>query len=468
MTLPEEFVRYTKELLGESMWNAFICSLTDSPPASIRVNPFKCTHGMAARLMERNEKVAWCDNGIYLPERPAFTYDPLFHAGVYYVQEAASMFADRVLKQYVPHPVAMLDLCAAPGGKSTVARTALPQGSILVSNEPVRQRANILVENMQKFGHEDVIVTNNYPADYRRAGIMFDVILADVPCSGEGMFRKDEGAVSEWSVHNVEKCRNLQREIVSDIWHCLKPGGIMIYSTCTFNTKENEENVLFIINELGAELLPVETDGTWGIQGSLAKGFSGPVYRFIPGITRGEGLFMAVMRKNGDAGDMKAGHRNDKKHKKDKAKNTGTIPQACSEWLKDNGRFILLNNDNTITAIPAEWKNMYDVMKENLKVIHAGIALGGIKGKDVIPAQSLAMSRNMNINAFNAVELDYEQAINFLCKEPVALPGDTPRGPVLITYKGVPLGFEKNIGNRANNLYPNEWKIRIKPELKNK
>ena len=177
------------------------------------------------------------------------------------------MFLDAVLRQYVKEPVTMLDLCAAPGGKSTVARTVLPQGSLLVSNEPIRKRAQILMENIQKFGHADVMVTNNYPHDYASSGLQFDVILADVPCSGEGMFRKDAEAIGEWSRQNVEKCWHLQREIVTDIWDCLRPGGLLIYSTCTFNALEDEENVRFIRDELGAEVLPVTVDPSWNITG---------------------------------------------------------------------------------------------------------------------------------------------------------------------------------------------------------
>ena len=175
--------------------------------------------------------------------RPAFTFDPLFHAGCYYVQEASSMFLDRVIRQYVTSPSVMLDLCAAPGGKSTLARAALPEGSLLVANEVMRNRSQVLAENLVKWGHPDVVVTNNDPADFAGLGPVFDVILTDVPCSGEGMFRKDETAVAEWSTDNVDLCWKRQRRIVADIWPCLKEGGILIYSTCTYNREENEDNV---------------------------------------------------------------------------------------------------------------------------------------------------------------------------------------------------------------------------------
>ena len=193
----------------------------------------------------------------------------------------------------------LLDMCAAPGGKSTAMRTVLPEGSTLVSNEPIPNRAQILLENITKWGWPDCIVTNNYPRDFRKAKILFDLILCDVPCSGEGMFRKDPATIGEWSPQNVEKCWRLQREIVSDAWECLNPGGLLIYSTCTYNIKENEENVRWIMETYDAEPVTIPTDPSWNITGSLLPGFDAPVYRFIPGITRSEGLFLCVLRKRG-------------------------------------------------------------------------------------------------------------------------------------------------------------------------
>lgn len=363
----------------------------------------------------------------------------------------------------------MLDLCAAPGGKSTLARAALPDGSLLICNEAIRQRCNILTENMVKFGHADVIVTNNYPADFSRCGITLDVVLADVPCSGEGMFRKDNNAISEWSVQNVEHCRNMQRAIIIDIWDRLRPGGLLIYSTCTFNTRENEENARFIAEELGADILPVGDNADNehrdmpfpGVTGSLLTGFSAPVYRFIPGTTRGEGLFMAVLRKH----DTSRVQTDANKHTKaQRIANTKlSIPR---QWIKDadNYRFIIVDSSSStkIIAVPQRWANIYDVVNRTLRVTHAGITLGEVKGKDIVPSQSLAMSIGLNTEAFARIDVGYDQAMAYLRKESLTLPADTPRGNVLLTYNNKPLGFVKNIGNRANNLYPAEWKIRSK------
>ena len=385
--LPESFLSYTRETMGEELFAAFVSGLGEEAPVSIRVNRAKWDGGVA-----HGERVPWSVDGYYLPDRPNFTFDPLLHAGCYYVQEASSMFVERVLGQYVTEPVEMLDMCAAPGGKSLAAIATLPEGSWLMSNEPIRQRASILAENVSKWGSERMVVVNNYPVQISKSKMKFDVILCDVPCSGEGMFRKDAQAIREWSVQNVEKCRQLQREIVAEAWKCLRPGGILVYSTCTFNTRENEENVRWIMDEYGAELLPVDVSREWNVVGSLLEGFDGPVYRFIPGVTRGEGIFMAVMRKEG------------------------------------------------------EWKPQKKPSLDKLPPILHRMELTrfGGEGKDVSPR----------------VEIDYDTAISYLRREAIRLPEDAPRGIVTLTYRGAAIGQAKNIGNRANNLYPKEWRIK--------
>ena len=399
MHLPEDFIRHTREIMGDDLFATLTDALAQEPPVSIRMNPWKW-NGDRKDIALYQSNVPWCPNGLYLRERPNFTFDPLLHAGVYYVQEASSMFVDRVLRQYVKEPVRMLDLCAAPGGKTTCAASALPEGSILYSNEPIRNRAQILSENTQKWmssprsctsgqpATTTIITTNCYPKDYKKAKATFDVILCDVPCSGEGMFRKDEGAIGEWSQRNVEKCQALQREIVETIWPCLRPGGLLIYSTCTFNIHENEENVQWILDNLDATILPVENEEEWGITGSLLKGFHLPVYRFIPGKTMGEGLFMAAIRKGqGEGGSC-------------------SLPSALN-ILEPT----FLNDLHEASTAPR-------------------------------------------------AELTYDQAISYLRREAITLPPDTPRGIVMLTYEGNALGLAKNIGNRANNLYPKEWRIR--------
>ncbi|MDY6266991.1 MAG: hypothetical protein SPM31_07685 [Prevotella sp.] len=413
MQLPKEFEETTKALMGEELYNTLLRGLGSEPPVSIRLNPFKPSADLFIGCGEEEKGISmkpvpWAKDGYYLSERPSFTLDPLFHAGAYYVQEASSMFVDFIIRQLVTSPVTMLDLCAAPGGKTICARTALPEGSILYSNEPNRTRANILAENVIKFGHPDIVVTNNYAKDYSKAGINFDVILTDVPCSGEGMFRKDPNAINEWSPDNVEACWRLQRSIVEDIWPCLKPGGILIYSTCTFNAKEDEDNVQWIVDNLGAEPITIKNiDEKWNITSAL-KG-SLPVYRFIPGRTTGEGLFIAVLRKNDDSA------------------------QTVQRKRKP---------------------------EQILHILSHSINSPTIKGKKTIPDISLALSADQEANNYPSVEVDYNTAINYLRREAIVLPSETPRGIVTIKYKGLGLGFANNLGNRANNLYPQEWRIK--------
>jgi len=402
--LPADFTATTRQLMGNERFERYLQSFEEPAPVSIRLNP-KRAEGM---LPIDGEQVPWCRDGYYLKERPNFTFDPLFHAGCYYVQEAASMFLDEVLRQITqkePSLLCNLDLCAAPGGKSTLLRAALPADCVLYSNEPIRNRASILLENVTKWGYENHIVTNAYPKDYRRAKMRFDLILCDVPCSGEGMFRKDPATISEWSPQHVEKCCQLQREIVSDAWACLNEGGILIYSTCTFNTKENEENIRWILSEYDAEVIPIETKPEWNITGSLLEGFTHPVYRFIPGISRGEGLFLCVIRK----ANVECGMKNEK-------------------WS------------------PSAMKNYELGMNSSL--------------------ENSSSKRSENHSSFNSqhstfnIDLSYTEAMKFLRGEAIVLPPDTPRGEVTVMFMGHPLGQVKNIGTRANNLYPKPWRIK--------
>ena len=453
-TQPEEFSTYTREIMGERRWMRFAEAMDEEPPVSVRLTPMKFRSDSMALPAEEDEPVEWCREGRYLKERPMFTLDPLLHAGAYYVQEAASMYITQVIRDHAPadRPLMVLDLCAAPGGKSTAMRSVLPEGSLLMTNEPMRPRANILMENIQKFGHPDVIVTNNYAIDYQRSRLQFDVILADVPCSGEGMFRKDEGAIREWSVANVKKCAALQREIITDIMPCLRDGGLLVYSTCTYNRQEDEENVDFICSEWQMEKLSER--------------------HFIPGETRSEGLYMAALRQTGsDASQQTTISMLDssatKKDKKQKRRGKASAEQAMkgakemSGWIKGNEDFSITTLGQRFVAVRKQWRNVYDTALEKLRVMHAGIELGEPKGKDIIPAEGLALSTAFNPEAFATAELDRDTAIAYLRREPIQLPPDTPRGFVAVGYQGLNLGFVKNLGNRTNNLFPQEWRIRM-------
>ena len=297
------------------------------------------------------------------------------------------MFVGQVLQQYLSEePVVMLDLCAAPGGKSTHACSLLPAGSLLVANEVIRNRSQILAENLTKWGYPGVVVTNNDPADFSRLGVFFDVILTDVPCSGEGMFRKDPRAIEEWSSDNVEICWQRQRRIIADIWQCLKPGGILIYSTCTYNTKEDEENVRWICDEFGAEVLPLDISSEWNITGNLLAGTDFPVYRFLPHKTKGEGFFLAVLRKPegekemyGAAGSESFAYEagNGKATRKKVSVMRGKAAPsaigkeqltAAKSWLAVPEAYELSANGNTITAFPKEYIGELAILQQFLRI----------------------------------------------------------------------------------------------------
>lgn len=457
MHLPDDFAQYTRQLFGGKLYEAFSNALDEEPPVSIRLNPFKLDLRQYA-----GDAVPWCQYGRYLGYRPPFTLDPMLHAGLYYVQEASSMFVCEVARQLFHEPLTMLDLCAAPGGKTTALRSALPQGSLLFSNEPVKARASILKENVQKFGHPDVIVTNNYPKDYRKSKLSFDAILADVPCSGEGMFRKDPNTISEWSPGNVEKCSQLQRSIIEDIWPCLSEGGILIYSTCTFNAKEDEENVQWIAQNLGAEFVEIKTPQGCNITSSLTGDCH--AYRFIPGRTKGEGLFLAVLRKsynnnhNGNDGNDEHGKRQKKAKQKTSATSSVSNINTVRGWLK--GDFSICCDGDSINGIPSQWTDIYNNVKHTLRVVHAGVSIGAVKGKDIVPDTSLAHSLALDKSAFGEARLNYDEAIRFLRKEAITLGSNIGKGFVLVTYHDTPLGFVKNLGSRANNLYPQEWRVK--------
>ena len=429
--LPEAFVLRTKLLLGEK-WDAFEQALNTESPTSIRLNPKKMSF---EHYCEQNkvvaEKVSWASDAYYLSSRPSFTLDPLFHAGCYYVQEASSMFLEQIIKKHITGKVKVLDLCAAPGGKSTQLSSVLPEESLLVANEVIHSRSYILAENLIKWGNANTIVTNNDPATIGKLTSFFDIIVADVPCSGEGMFRKDPASIGEWSLQNVQLCSERQRRIIADIWSALAPGGLLVYSTCTYNREENEENIEWMCRELGAEIIEEP-------------------HRFMPHQTKGEGFFIAAVRK--------AGEKKEKQNKRGATKQSDTM----ADWLISPDDFTFLSENTISIAIPSVHLEDYKQLKSQLKIVSAGIVLGETKGKDFIPAHALAVSNSLSLSAFPALELDKEAALKYLRKEALQmLSPDLPRGHILVTYLNHPLGFIKNIGNRANNLYPQEWRIRM-------
>ncbi|MDR0756568.1 MAG: rRNA cytosine-C5-methyltransferase [Tannerella sp.] len=443
MQLPPDFIARTGRWMTD--FPLLETALQDKPPVSIRINPVKSPSALPC------EQVKWCRTGYYYTgERPAFSFDPLFHGGAYYVQEASSMFLEQVVGQHVSSPVACLDLCASPGGKSTHLLSILPEGSVLVSNEVIRSRCAVLTENILKWGAANVLVTNSDAAEAGRLTHLFDLIVADMPCSGEGMFRKDAHSRSEWSAARVRLCAGRQRRIVRDVWDALRPGGLFVYSTCTFNREENEDNIRHIAETLHARALPLSVEAGWNIACGADDRY--PSYRFSPHRTKGEGFFLAVLRK-ADAPLRRISVRTKNKSQKPPA-------QLC-EWLRrpEMFRFETTCRD-VIHAVPDHARDVFETVSERLHLLSAGIPAGQVRGRDVVPSHALALSAALRPDAFPTVEQTWDEAVRYLQRETPALHEGMPKGLYTVTYRRLPLGFARNIGSRINSLYPQEWRIR--------
>lgn len=446
--LPELFVTRLKELgiPGTDLLTEALES--GHPEVSVRPNRRKPWLPEGA-----DGPVPWSRGAVYLKERPRFTMMPQLHQGRFYVQDASSMFISEVIRQHVGDsgPVIWLDACAAPGGKTTAAVDALPEGSLVVANEFDRKRAQILVENVIKWGSPSVVVSQGDTSRISKLKSTFDVVAVDAPCSGEGMMRKDPDAVSQWSPSLIEDCAALQGAIIDNVWPSLKPGGLLIYSTCTFNRRENEDRVAQIISEYGAEPVETATDPAWGvIRSPLLPGAC--CLRFMPGTVRGEGLFMAVLRKPGSP--------EADRHKKNAAPACRPTVKGPEEWLENPGDYVLRTDDDSVYALPLSHTGTINRVEKALNVIYRGVRVATVKGRDLIPDHALAVSDILRRDAFHTVELQESDAIAYLCRESVSLPDGCPRGYVLAEFGGYPLGFMKNLGNRSNNLYPQYWKIK--------
>lgn len=446
ISLPNSFIQSIERNLGPEA-AAFFEALKLDSPTSIRLN--------AAKPMERAPEwkpVSWCASGFYLPSRPVFTLDPLFHAGAYYVQEAASMFLEQILTQAVDRSQALtvLDLSAAPGGKSTHLAALLSPHSLLVSNEVIRSRAKILAENCTKWGAHNVVVTNNDPSDFKKLPGFFDVVVVDAPCSGEGLFRKDPNAVNEWSEENVQLCAARQRRIVADVWDTLKPGGVIIYSTCTYNTLENEENLRWMMDEMQAKPIVIDASAFPEVTPSQHL----PGFHFYPHKTLGEGFFIAALRKT-DGSEF----RMPKMKKAPLSKAPLAIEKELSNYVLSPKELEFRMFQDKVLAIPARHSSEIMQLIEKLSIVQCGTEMCELKGTNIIPSHALALSTILNKAHFQTEELDERSALTFQKKEELK-PQSTAQY-VLVTHKNIPLGFLKKAGNRYNNLYPKEWRIRM-------
>lgn len=429
------------EVISPDNIENFILSIDKPAHSFVRYNGAK-----KCPVQLNGTPVTWCDSGVQLDERASFTIDPFFHAGSYYVQEASSMFIEQLFRKIVlkekTEPIKVLDLCAAPGGKSTHISSLIGEDSLLVANEVIKSRAAILKENVIKWGLANTVVTSNDPSHFASLPSFFDVVVVDAPCSGEGMFRKNEKARCEWSVGNVELCQGRSRRILSDIWGSLAENGFLIYSTCTFNRAENEDNVKWLIYELGAELVEERIDDFSEVV------ISDYGYRFHPDRVNSEGYFVAIVRKTASTNPRK-----ERLVPLVKEKNLD-----LSQWIIDHEYFTAVIYNNGVWALPNGWANEITLLTTKLYVTYFGIEIGEMFGNKVKPSHALSLCIYLNREQYKIYDLSLEDALNYLRRQSIE-PYDMCEGFNIVGYCCVPIGWVKRIGNRTNNLYPKESRI---------
>ena len=401
-------------------------------------------------------QIPWSTYGYYLSHRPSFTFDPLFHAGVYYVQEASSMFLEQILKQTtdLSKPLRVLDLCAAPGGKSTLLQSLISDKSLLVSNDVIKSRTAILGENITKWGAANVVVTNNDPKDFARLENYFDVIVVDAPCSGSGLFRRDPDAISEWSENNVALCSQRQQRIVADVWPALKRNGVLIYSTCSYSKEEDESILDWLYDSFPAMGISINIDPSWNIIESVSDKHEAPAYRFYPDKIKGEGFFIAAIRKlDGSEMPMELG----KAKRKQQEEPTKNEAELVKPWLLNLEQYYLFKQADDIVVLPQMFQADLIMLQGSLYIKKAGIVAGKPTSKELLPDHALALSNLLKENIVS-IPLNREGAIQYLRKEEVQT--DTIiKGWALVNYEGHSLGWVKLLQNRVNNYYPKAWRI---------
>lgn len=463
MQLPEQLLKSLEGIKGFDKEAFLKAHSSEQNITSVRLNPAKAksleieflADNIPGSYFKIEEPVSWATDAYYLKERPSFTFDPLFHAGCYYVQEASSMFLEQALKQTtdLSKPLRILDLCAAPGGKTTHIQSLISKDSLLISNEVIRSRALILKDNIIKWGCENVIVTNNDPSDFSTLENYFDLIVIDAPCSGSGLFRKDEEALNEWSENNVHLCSRRQQRIIADAWPALKKEGVLIYSTCSYSPEEDEAIMEWIKNEFPVSNLKLDTRKEWGIVESNGG------YRFWPDKVKGEGFFIAAFRKSGASPDFQqyeAPH-NFFKKLKDKLNYISKKEEAILEKYvqKEDQRFI--HYKEMIYGLSSQFTDDINLLLPELRIIYFGIMTGAIMKEKLIPAHALALGSPVLKNT-PGIELTLEEAIIFLQKKDLKI-SPQHKGWQLVCYKNMPLGWINALPNRINNYYPKELRI---------
>lgn len=455
MQLPVSFIKSIENVKGFDKEAFEKVHQSGEQITSIRFNPNKVTSNLQPPTLNLQQKVPWSSNGYYLSDRPSFTSDPIFHAGAYYVQEASSMFLEEVMRQTIDltKPLRVLDLCAAPGGKSTLIQSIISSDSLLVSNEVIKTRVNILTENITKWGASNVIVTNNDPKDFQSLQNYFDVIVVDAPCSGSGLFRKDTDAIHEWSEQNVQLCSQRQERILADVLPSLKDDGVLIYSTCSYSEKEDEEILDKILEMHEAQSLPIQLNAVWGIVETISPIHKATGYRFYPDKVKGEGFFIAAIR------FKKINSDNIKKHnsKSSIEKISKAEIDVIAKTIKNSAHYFYIKQNDEAIAVPKYFENDLSFIQTSLYIKKAGVRLGSIIRGELIPHHELAMCMGME-TFFPKWDVDEHTALQYLRKNDIKLDADV-KGWVRIAYSNFVLGWVKILPNRLNNYYPKEWRI---------
>lgn len=451
MPLPAPFLQSLEGVVGYNKAAFEAVHASGETVTAIRVNPNKNPDQI---LFEHTSPVPWCPHGHYLEARPSFTLDPNFHAGAYYVQDASSMFLWQALANVVgvSNGQKVLDLCAAPGGKSTLLSTYFNNG-LVVSNEVIKQRASVLVENMSKWGASNTVVTNNDPSHFQSLPQFFDVMVVDAPCSGSGLFRKDPTAIDSWSLDLVALCAQRQQRILADALPALAEGGVLIYATCSYDPQEDEMIADWLVHEMGLTPQSVDVNPAFGIVETAANMSGAPGYRFYPDQIRGEGFFIAAFKKEKSLPVV---------YKPFKSKEA-VLEKLTKKMQEQLVQHIALDNNTAtflqsgmIKAIPVVFEASILQLASQLYIKKAGVSVGELKGQDFIPAHELAVSY-LPLDSFNAIDLDKEQALSYLRRAKFSC--TVQKGWSLMRYNGLGLGWAKILPNRINNYYPQEWRI---------
>jgi NOL1/NOP2/sun family putative RNA methylase len=462
LALPNAFIDRMKQQLGAE-WPALEAALNEPAPTSLRLNPDK-----PGASFENATAIPWAKDGLYLKERPVFFKDPLIYAGAFYVQEASSMLIAQAAD--FSKDLRILDLCAAPGGKSTLLAANMSEGSFLVSNELVRNRAQILEENLSRWGHPNVVITHNHPRDFAGIQNAFDLIVIDAPCSGEGMFRKDPKVIDHWSPKMVQDCAARQKEILADVVGALASGGRLIYSTCTYNPIENESVIQWLLDEYPGMfcIVPLDFPENWGLAPGNTTEFSPEMahtYHCYPHRVKGEGFFLACLEKVKSGGSSTSSHTPKQKKQHPVRERASLVPATRKQreyletWLDASATYSYYLLGDTAFALPKDAAEGMTKLAMQLNPIKVGIKLGEFKRDTLVPDHDLAMSERQHKDIPTS-DLDLEQALRFLKRTELHQdhPGWTGWG--IVRYKGRNLGWIKALQGRINNHFPKEMRIR--------